>query len=1382
MHCRPPRPLLRLLAAIVAGAILVVGPTAVDAQERQADDGTLAADLVQLARDPSAGPVDVTFVFRDQPATTAAQELRPLYAARIDAVRAPALAALARIDELLPPRGERAELGVAGVMSREAALLTPEEREILRSSRDRTVELVLEMRRTVLDAAWAETMRIQQPLVDRLTARPDSRVWSRLVVLNAVTARVRPADLPALVRGLPDLALVDRCRTRHVDMNNSVGAIGAASWTAAAYNGSGQRVAIVDTGVDTTHPAFALSGGGNLVVASTVELETVKNSGSFNDDATSTDDLHGHGTHLSGTVASQDGTYGGVAPGTSLLNAKCFFRTTNNNGSASDPDIYRASDWALTNGATVMNLSFGGGGTTNGTNSLTIFYDAAVDVAGAAVAVAAGNSGSGAGTVGVPGDAFNAITVGAFNDRNTAAGGNDSLAGFSSRGPTSDGRRKPDLSAPGVGIQSASNRWETAADFRSSNGTSMATPHVAGALALLLDYNAPWQPEALKALLTNSVRNSAPVTTTPDNNWGYGALDLAQAYTDRTLVQTGTFSSSGADALYFTLSNVAVGDRTTLAWNRVASFSSAGRRSGAGAATALVNLDLGLYDGADASTDVESASTIESVEQIKAAAALSTAVLKVKRAGSFPSGQTSVSFALAPTGALTVATPPALTLAFDAPPDVVPGGGALQLTAALTNTGGLLARAPSANLVLPAGWSFAAGESPNRVFADSVPTASGGTAQRVTWDVVAGDVTGEHQVTATAFSISYGESFDAVAAATDVTVDATSPVADAGDDLSLLATSADGRTLTLDGSGSSDDSGLAVALAWDLDADGDFGDDGGSATGATPDVTLEIGEHDITLRATDHVGNLATDHVRMTIRNNAPVATAGDDRTSDEGELLAFDGGASADLEGVVTHAWDFGDGRTALGAAPTHTFRDDGVYTVTLTVTDTHGDTADDTLDVTVSNRAPLADAGIDRSVDEGAVVQFAGMASDPGVDDVLEFRWTFGDGTASSAETPAHVFRQNGTYTVTLRVTDDDGLAVSDTLTVIVGNLPPVAEAGPLAGGVEGSSVAFRGSALDPGPDDVLTYFWEFGDGAVGSGSTPSHVYAQDGLYTARLTVRDDSGATHVDTTPVNVLNRPPSLTLPDGLVRDVGAAVDLQVQPFDPSPDDAAALVITWLVTDGDGTALAVGIGAHVGWHVDRKFEGTLEVRVADDDSLIVRTASLVGVTPPVGDATGPILALALEPKAERTLLRRIARAQDLLVSAATDPRRLKKVRKEIDAARRVLAKIGASESPLARRLDVLSDDLSEGLRPPDEVALMVPSTLGSVQSLLVALPRAEFDARTRRKLGDRLLELRFAERSGVSAKRRSKLQRKALKTALQLGPSAQATWFTESLLAL
>ncbi|MFE6839476.1 S8 family serine peptidase [Streptomyces sp. NPDC057705] len=277
--------------------------------------------------------------------------------------------------------------------------------------------------------------------------------------------------------------------------------------------GVGISVAVVDTGVDDTHPALAGVVGAQQDMTGT---------------AVKRDD-RGHGTHCAGVVASQDTTFRGIAPGASIVD----IRMMNGEGRATPEWAVEGLIAVSTSGADVASNSWGftlrdgAWACAAGSCVLCTGADGLVSL-GVVVAVAAGNEGvdfwgDPYPKIRCPGNAFRIITVGATDDA-------DKIADFSSHGSTPDGRPKPDVAAPGVAIASARAAGTgkpadvVAPGFINKSGTSMATPHVAGLAALILDKNDTLTPTAVRKLIITNTPGPIP------NVW-YGRIDALAAVT-----------------------------------------------------------------------------------------------------------------------------------------------------------------------------------------------------------------------------------------------------------------------------------------------------------------------------------------------------------------------------------------------------------------------------------------------------------------------------------------------------------------------------------------------------------------------------------------------------------------------------------------------------------------------------------------------------------------------------------------------------------------------------------------------------------------------------------------------------------------------------------
>ncbi len=294
----------------------------------------------------------------------------------------------------------------------------------------------------------------------------------------------------------------------HTCLDVSAPKIAAPAVWEVGLKGQGIKVAVVDTGIDETHPDFA----GRIVAAKNF----------VNDSA---HDDNGHGTHVAGIVAGSgtksNGKYIGVAPEASLYIA----RVLGADGGGSMSGVMAGIEWAvLDQQVQVINLSLGGSGSCDGTDALSTLCDEAVQQAGVVICAAAGNSGPGAKTIGPPGCARYVITVGAVDD-------SDRMARFSSRGPTADGRVKPDIVFPGVGIvaaQAAGTRLGKVVEegYITIDGTSMATPHASGVAALMRQANPKLTAEQVKMHMLAGAINIGAMP----NEQGSGRGDAHRTY------------------------------------------------------------------------------------------------------------------------------------------------------------------------------------------------------------------------------------------------------------------------------------------------------------------------------------------------------------------------------------------------------------------------------------------------------------------------------------------------------------------------------------------------------------------------------------------------------------------------------------------------------------------------------------------------------------------------------------------------------------------------------------------------------------------------------------------------------------------------------------
>ena len=225
----------------------------------------------------------------------------------------------------------------------------------------------------------------------------------------------------------------------------------------------------------------------------------------------------------------------------------------------------------------------------------------------------------------------------------------------------------------------------------------------------------------------------------------------------------------------------------------------------------------------------------------------------------------------------------------------------------------------------------------------------------------------------------------------------------------------------------------------------------------------------------------------------------------------------------------------------------------------------------------------------------------------DTITTSWDFGDGFTGSGATTNHTYADNGTYSVTVTVTDGDGGSATLTGSAVIANVDPTAAISGPSSGSEGASLTFSGSATDPGAD-TFTYAWDFGDGTTGSGATASHTYTDDGTFTVALLVTDDDGGTDTATTSVAVGNVDPTIG-----AFSVASGNEGETLTFTASASDVSGDSLTYAWDFGDGST---GSGASATHAYDDDGSYSVSVTVTDGDggsASQTGTASIANVDP-------------------------------------------------------------------------------------------------------------------------------------------------------------------------
>ncbi len=849
-------------------------------------------------------------------------------------------------------------------------------------------------------------------------------------------------------------------------------------------NGTGVTAYVLDTGIRLTHNEF---GGRAAYIANGANGDFVGDAQGNNNGAA---DCHGHGSHVAGTVG---GMLYGVAKNVQIRAG----RVVNCGGGGTVSMAIAGVDWITLNGVkpAVVNMSLGYGNV----QSLRTAVENSI-AAGYHYSVAAGNGNF----LGNPLNACNESPAGAPNANTVGATEiDDDEASFSNYGTCVD------ILAPGVNVKSA--WYQNDSQTNTISGTSMATPHVAGVIALYLQAN----PNHSPATVSNALKNNASLNkidlhnastnggtanrllymgfigggggpTPPVAQFDYSCVGRICNFDDQSTDADGTISSVSWDfddgdgsssrspshtfdtgGTYDVM--LTVMDNDGLSHNVTMAVSTNGSSNG----TPLANFKSSCPSNTCSFTNISGDPDGSIVSNL----------------WDFGDGTTST--ATAPSHAYSGPGTYWVTL------EVTDNNGAMnwQTMPVVVNTSNVN---PFASFVFPATGltvNFQDFSTDNGSIASRFWEFGDGTTSTQEDPVKTFPATGSYVVNLTVTDNQGAKH----------TRSRLVSVAGASNSPPTAAFTWSCTALACDFTDTSTDSdGTIVNRSWT------FGDGGGSSLQNPSHAYAADGTYDVTLAVTDDDGAMddVTHQVTVAAGSVPPVA---DFTFACAGSICGFDDESTPGDTRISSVIWELGDGTISNLASPNHTYATGGNYLVRLTVTDADGDTDTETMTVAVpgsgSNTPPLANF---RYTANGSLnYSFTDISGDPG-GSISSRLWDFGDGTTATSKTVSKTLAMPGTYRVTLRVTDNQGIHNWQSLEVVVTNgdtnEPPFAS---FTFPNSGLTVNFANFSTDDG--SVVSSYWEFGDGNLSNQTAPSHTFAAAGTYMVTLVVTDDMGRKH-------------------------------------------------------------------------------------------------------------------------------------------------------------------------------------------------------------------------------------------------------------------------------
>ncbi|TFH12905.1 PKD domain-containing protein, partial [Candidatus Bathyarchaeota archaeon] len=346
------------------------------------------------------------------------------------------------------------------------------------------------------------------------------------------------------------------------------------------------------------------------------------------------------------------------------------------------------------------------------------------------------------------------------------------------------------------------------------------------------------------------------------------------------------------------------------------------------------------------------------------------------------------------------------------------------------------------------------------------------------------------------------------------------------------------------------------------------------------------------------------------LSNIKPVAEGNGPYSGIEMQSIVFNSTGSYDPDGkILEYHWDFDDNETSTDSQPIHIYETTGLYNVILTVTDAAAASSKYTTYCVVetSNRPPTAYIDAVNTAKEGQMIEFNSIGSNDPDGKLIEYYWSFGDGSESTETNTSHIYSDNGTYTASLTVTDDRNLEATAAIQILITeNHQPI----PIITGPNraetGEFIRFSATNSHDPDGEILEYYFDFGDNTYSNGPSVSHLYAVPGVYNVVLRVTDDNGDQAIETLKCRVTtNQPPTIIAHGPYLSIEGMALS-----FNPTIDDPDGWVesVSWRF--GDGTSSTDFNPTHV---YNNSGEYIIQVTLTDNLGQKTELKTIAVITP-------------------------------------------------------------------------------------------------------------------------------------------------------------------------